>query len=168
MAIDALYSHLEERDIEELASALHCDAVYQYIGGMPSRTDFEQWLRHAIAGPPSESTGERWLNFTVRVAGSNEVIGRLEANIHDQLAEVAFLYSPRVWGRGYASEGLLWLQGQLRNYTEVCSLWATAHPDNHRSASLLRRHGYVPAATEGLPVLYSYEVGDHVFTRGVA
>lgn len=168
MAAEVLYSPLEERDIDELANALHSEAVYQYIGGLPSRHDFDQWLRRSLAGPPSEATGERWLGVTVRLAESREVIGRLEANIHDHLAEVAFLYNPRLWGRGYASQGLLWLHGQLREYKEVHSFWATTHPENQRSASLLRRQGYVPAPIQGLPALYSYEGGDHVFTRGVA
>ncbi len=168
MAAKLLYTPLEERDIDELAYALHSEAVYQYIGGMPSRADFDQWLHHSLAGPPSKATGERWISFTVRLTESREVIGRLEANIHNHLAEIAFLYNPRLWGRGYASQGLLWLHGQLREYKDVRSLWATTHPENQRSASLLLRHGYVPAATQGLPVLYSYEGGDHVFTRSVA
>ena len=97
-AEEFIYSPLEEHDIPELANALHSELVYQYIGGMPSRADFDLWLRLSIAGPPSEATGERWLNFTVRLAESREVIGRLEANIHDHLAELAFLYNPRLWG----------------------------------------------------------------------
>jgi RimJ/RimL family protein N-acetyltransferase len=168
MASEVLYTPLDERDIDELANALHSEAVYQYIGGMPSRANFDQWLHHSLAGPPSEATGEQWISITVRLAESREVIGRLEANIHDHLAEVAFLYSPRLWGRGYASQGILWLHDRLREHKEVHSFWATTHPENQRSASLLRRHGYLAAATQGLPVLYSYEGGDHVFTRSVA
>ena len=168
MSTDVSYSPLEEGDIDQLANALHCEAVYQYIGGMPSRADFELWLRRSLEGPPSEATGERWINVTVRLAESGEVIGRLEANIHNQLAEVAFLYNPRRWGRGYASQGLLWLHGQLNEYNDVHTLWATVHPENQRSATLLLRHGYVAAPTQGLPVLYSYEEGDHVFTHSVA
>ena len=168
MPAEVLYSPLEERDIDELANALHSEAVYQYIGGMPSRADFDQWLHRSLAGPPLEAIGERWLSVTVRLAESREVIGRLEANVHNHLAEVAFLYNPRLWGHGYASQGLLRLHRQLSEYKEVHSFWATTHPGNQRSASLLRRHGYVPAKTQGLPLLYSYESGDHVFTRGVA
>lgn len=114
-----------------------------------SRADFDGWLCLSIAGPPSEATGERWLNFTVRLAESREVIGRLEANIHDHLAELAFLYTPRLWGCGYASQGLLWLQSQLRENTSVQSFWATTHPENQRSAGLLERQGYVRMPTQG-------------------
>ncbi|TAG03669.1 MAG: N-acetyltransferase [Betaproteobacteria bacterium] len=168
MAPEVLYSPLEERDIEELANALHSEAVYQYIGGMPTRPDFELWLRRSIAGPPSEANGERWINFTARLAATQEVIGRLEANIHNNFAEVAFLYNPKFWGRGYAMQGLQWLHRQLAEHNGVHSFWATTHVENRRSASLLLRNGYVSAVTHDLPVLYSYEAGDLVFTRGVA
>jgi RimJ/RimL family protein N-acetyltransferase len=167
MAVKFLYFPLEVRDIPELANALHSELVYQYIGGMPSRADFDLWLRRSIAGPPSEATGERWLNFTVRLAESKEVIGRLEANIHDHLAELAFLHTPRLWRCGYASQGLLWLQSQLRENTNVQSFWATTHPENQRSAGLLQRQGYVRVPTRGLPTLYSYDSGDHVYKRSL-
>jgi RimJ/RimL family protein N-acetyltransferase len=167
MAVEILYSPLENCDIGELAAVLRSEAVYEYIGGMPTRADFELWLRQSISGPPTEATGETWINIAVRRAETGQIIGRLEANIHDQLAEVAFLYSPGLWGRGYASKGLLWLHDHLRQYESVRSLWATTHPENQRSASLLRRCGYLPASSQGLPVLYSYEEGDLVFRREV-
>lgn len=168
MVAEVIYSPLAEHDIPELADALHSEAVYQYIGGMPSRADFDLWLHRSLAGPPKEATAERWINFTVRLAETREVIGRLEANIHHGLAEVAFLYNPKQWGLGHASQGLIWLHGHLARYKEIHSLWAATHPKNQRSASLLLKHGYLPARDQDLPVLYSYEDGDHVFTRGVA
>ena len=168
MVAEFLYSPLVESDIDELAIALHSEAVYQYIGGMPSRADFVLWLHRSLAGPPKDANDELWISFTVRLAETREVVGRLEANIHNDLAEVAFLYSPKLWGRGLASQGLTWLHRHLAEHKEVRSLWATTHPENQRSAALLLRHGYLPAPTQDLPVLYSYETGDHVFSRGVA
>ena len=168
MAAEVLYSPLSDQDFEALATALHKEAVYEYIGGMPSRADFELWLRRSLSGPPTAATGERWTSVTVRIAETGEVIGRLEANAHDQLAEVAFLYSPKLWGHGYASRGLLWLHDHLRQFEDVQSLWATTHPENQRSTSLLLKCGYVPAPVQDLPLLYSYEKGDVVFRRSVA
>ena len=168
MTAAVLYAPLEERDLDELATVLHNEAVYEYIGGMPTRAEFEQWLRRSMAGPPTEATGEQWMNVVVRLAGTGELIGRLEANLHDGIAEVAFLYSPRQWGHGYASRGLLWLHDELRQHKHVHSLWATAHAENQRSASMLLRCGYVPAPARDLPILYSYDKGDLVFCRSVA
>jgi RimJ/RimL family protein N-acetyltransferase len=168
MTAEILYSPLVDRDIDELATVLHNEAVYEYIGGMPTAADFKLWLQRALAGPPAEAAGESWINFVVRIAETGELIGRLEANVHDDLAEVAYLFNPRLWGRGYASRGLLWLHDHLRRYRNVEQLWATTHPENQRSAALLLRCGYVQASTQCLPVLYSYEKGDYVFCRSVA
>ena len=167
MTAEILYSPLEERDIDELAEVLHCDAVYEYIGGMPSRDDFELWLRHSLAGPPAHAAAQRWINVVARRADTGRIIGRLEANVHDQLAEVAFLYDPRLWGQGHASRGLAWLHDHLRRNENVRSLWAATHPSNQRSASLLLRCGYVPASGLERPILYSYDEGDLVFRRGL-
>ncbi|MBI3154862.1 MAG: GNAT family N-acetyltransferase [Burkholderiales bacterium] len=167
MTAEVLYAPLTDRDFDELATVLHSEAVYEFIGGMPSAADFRLWLQRAIAGPPAEATGEYWINVVVRIAESGELIGRLEASIHGDLAEIAFLFNPRLWGRGYATRGLLWLHDHLRRYRSVEHLWATTHPENQRSSALLLRCGYVQASTQSLPLLYSYEKGDHVFCRSV-
>jgi RimJ/RimL family protein N-acetyltransferase len=168
MNAELIYSPLVETDIDELAAALHNEAVHQYIGGMPSRPDFELWLRHSLSGPPPEARGEHWINVVVRTAETGKIIGRLEANLHDQLAEVAFLYNPKLWGYGYAMHGLLWLHHHLRERKDVVTLWATAHPENQRCAALLTKCGYAPASSRGLPLLYSYDEGDRVFNRSIA
>lgn len=168
MKAELVYSPLVERDIDELAAALHSEAVHQYIGGMPSRPDFELWLRRSLAGPPPEARGERWINVVVRTTETGKIIGRLEANLHDQLAEVAFLYNPKLWGCGYASKGLLWLHDHLGERKDVLTLWATAHPENQRCAALLTKCGDAPVPSQGLPLLYSYDEGDLVFNRSVA
>ena len=162
-----LYAPLVESDMDELATVLYDQSVCEYIGGMPSRADFDLGLRRALAGPPTNAAGERWINVAVRLAENGELIGRLEANVHDQLAEVAFLYNPKLWGSGYASSGLLWLHDHLRQYKTIESLWGTTHPRNRRSASVLLKCGYAPAETQDLPLLYSYDEGDHVFKRSV-
>lgn len=162
------YSPLTASDIEELVPVLHNEEVFAFIGGMPSRNDFTLGLHRAIAGPPKNSVNEHWINYAVRLVESGALIGRVEATVHDNLAEVAFLYSPSVWGRGFAAEGLLWLHSHLRGYEGVSTLWATTHPENVRSRALLVKAGYVQSATQGLPMLYSYDEGDLVFHRSVA
>jgi len=111
---DLLYTPIEDRDIDKLATVLHNEAVYEHIGGMPSRADFDLWLRRSIAGPPTDATGEHWINIAVRMAETGKVIGLLEANIHDELAEVAFLYSPKLWG-------VAMLQEACFGYMTICA-----------------------------------------------
>jgi RimJ/RimL family protein N-acetyltransferase len=165
MNSELVYSPLVDGDVDELATALHNESVHKYIGGMPSRVDFELWLRQSLAGPPPEAGGEHWINVVVRTAETGKIIGRLEANVHDELAEVAFLYDPKLWGRGHASRGLLWLHDHLRQRKDVHGFWATAHPENQRCVALLTKCGYAPVTTKGLPVLHSYDEGDLVFTH---
>lgn len=165
MTARTCYLPLTASDVEELVPVLHNQEVFAFIGGMPTREDFILGLRRAIAGPPDHRGHEHWINYGVRLAESGLLIGRVEATVHDNLAEIAFLYSPAVWGRGYATEGLLWLHDHLRRHASVSTLWATTHPDNVRSAALLRRAGYTQVTPQGQPLLYSYDEGDLVFRR---
>ena len=168
MVSEILYTPLVESEIDELATALHHKAVYEFIGGIPTKTEFAVGLRRALEGPPAGAVGENWINYVARLAQTGELIGRLEATVHDGLAEVAFLYNPSFWGRGYASEGLFWLHDYLRRYKDVSSLWGTTLPENTRSAGLLHRCGYHRVSPEGLPRLYSYDEGDIVFRRDMS
>jgi len=161
------YLPLTVSDVEELVPVLHCEEVFAFIGGMPSRDDFTLGLRRAIKGPGLKSVDQHWINYAVRFTETGELIGRVEATIHDNLAEVAFLFSPAVWGHGYATEGLLWLHNHLRAHHSISTLCATTHPKNARSGALLRKLGYTLAVTQGLPLLYSYDEGDLVFLRSL-
>lgn len=165
MTLRTGFAPLTELDIDDLLPVLHHEPVFEFIGGLPSRDDFVLGLCRALAGPPPTQADQHWINHGVRLLETGELIGRVEATVHDGLAEVAFLYSPAVWGKGYAAEGLRWLHEHLRGYGSVSMLWATTLPQNSRSAALLRRAGYEQASTRGLPRLYSYDEGDLVFCR---
>lgn len=90
------------------------------------------------------------------------MLGRLEATLHDGLAEVAFLYAPPSWGRGLATDGLRWLHRELRSRSAT-ALWATTDPENTASAALLTRCGYRRVASDRRPLLCSFDDGDTVF-----
>jgi RimJ/RimL family protein N-acetyltransferase len=168
MYAKALYTPLTPHDIDNLVPVLLKEDVFAFIGGTPSRNDFIRQLNHAVMGPPPHLTDEHWVNYAVRLADTKELIGRLEATVHHDIAEVAFLYSPTVWGHGYAMEGLLWLHEHLKKYNQITAFWATTHPANHRSAALLQKVGYSQLSSPTLPALYSYDGGDLVFCRGAA
>jgi RimJ/RimL family protein N-acetyltransferase len=162
---------IEELRIEhlaELASQLRQPEVYEYIGGLPSHEEFILDRQRALRGPGPGASAERWLNFLVREKSSHLMLGRLEATLHDAIAEVAFLFGPRYWGQGFALEALAWLHGEVQRSHGVSSFWATTVPANTRCQSLLLRSGYTQVLT-GAPVLYSFEAGDLVFhLRGSA
>ncbi|MDZ4819777.1 MAG: GNAT family N-acetyltransferase [Planctomycetota bacterium] len=160
------YRPLTPADIPELAAVLRNSQVFQHIGGVPSEAEFALGLQRAILGPPTERSSERWLNYVVRLTDTSQAIGRVEATLHHGIAEVAFLYGPEFWGKGYAYQGLTWLHEQFQE--EVSAFWATTTPANARSIKLLHRCGYVPAPTTNRPVLHSYDEGDLVFVRSTS
>ncbi len=158
------FEPLQPAHLDELATVLRHPAVYEHIGGtVPSGEDFKRHLRRAIAGPREPSRDETWLNFLVRDA-DGAMAGRLEATVHHGLAEVAFLFGPRFWGRGLARAGLEWLHEELERSLGVTDCWATTVPANLRCQALLRRCGYVESRHPSGP-LYSYAAGDSIFRR---
>lgn len=162
MGTRLLVEPLRAEHLVELATHLRVPEVYEHIGGLPSLEDFVLDRQIALRGPSSTASDERWLNFLVREHATNQVLGRLEATLHDSIAEVAFLFGPKHWGKGFASEALAWLHLEVQETYGVTSFWATTVPANARCQALLRRVGYqqVEAAA---PVLYSYDEGDLVF-----
>jgi RimJ/RimL family protein N-acetyltransferase len=160
---------IEELRIEhlaELASQLRQPEVYEHIGGVPSHDDFILDRQRALRGPGPEASAERWLNFLVREQSGHHMLGRLEATLHDSIAEVAFLFGPRYWGKGFAREALAWLHGEIQRTHGVTSFWAATRPANIRCQSLLLRSGYKQVQTDA-PVLYSFDAGDLVFHLSV-
>lgn len=163
--------HIEQLRAEhlpELAVLLRHHAVYEHIGGIPTTEDFILDRERALRGPGASRRNERWLNFLVRERTTRQMLGRLEATLHDSIAEVAFLFSPTFWGQGFAQEALAWMHTEIQHAYGIASFWATTIPENKKCQTLLQRGGYTQVHT-GAPVLYSYEAGDLVFhLRGPA
>ena len=157
-----LIEPLRAEHLCELAAHLRHPEVYEHIGGLPSFEDFVLDREIALRGPSTEASHERWLNFLVCDGSSGQMLGRLEATLHDSIAEVAFLFSPKHWGKGMASEALAWLHREVQDAYGITSFWATTIPANTRCQSLLLRAGYRQVHT-GAPVLYSFDDGDLVF-----
>lgn len=153
---------LQPAHLEALAVVLRHPEVYAHIGGtVPTVEEFVLGLQRALAGPGPAHPGETWLNHLVRDA-DGAMVGRLEATVHHGLAEVAFVFGPPAWGRGFASAGLRWLHGELARTAGVADFWATTTPANLRSQRLLQRCGYTLAEPPACP-LYSWDPGDLVY-----
>ena len=115
------------------------------------------------AGPSPHQSHLQWINFAVQVKADGQWIGRVEATAHPDWAEVAYLFGPAHWGRGYASESLEWLHSYLRIQHGVSEFWATVAPGNERSIRLLLRSGYRRTPMCDARPLSSFEPGDEVF-----
>jgi RimJ/RimL family protein N-acetyltransferase len=149
-------------DVNELAEVLLNRAVYEHIeGGLPSLEDFRLDLETAIAGPGPRNRDEQRLNYLVH-DGHGSPLGRLEATVHHGIAEVAFLFGPAHWGKGYATGALQWLHQEVVRTCGVTVFWATTEPANQRCQALLRRCGYVQSPGASVR-LYSCAPRDLLF-----
>lgn len=157
-----LIEPLRAEHLPALATQLCQPAVYEHIGGVPTLEDFILDRERAIRGPGEAARNERWLNFLVRERTSSQMLGRLEATLHNSIAEVAFLFGPSFWGKGFAFEALDWLHTEIQNSHAIKTFWATTVPANTRCQALLLRAGYKQVHS-GAPVLCSFEQGDLVF-----
>ncbi len=160
-----LYESLCADHAQGLFESLGDPRVYEHIGDVQSpNVDVlaAQFAYMASAGPPAHLAHERWLNYAVRLRVNGTLIGRLEATIIERRAEVAYLFGPRFWGQGYATEAMAALQDHLRQSQQVTEIWATTTPENTRSIKLLERFGYVPIS-DSRPPLVSFESGNLVF-----
>jgi len=160
-------STLADADAPELFEALDDPEVGRYIGG-PDVTTLDamhERIAFVTAGPRPGGDAERWLNVAVRAEG--RVIGRLEATLHEGWAEVAWVFGPRWWGRGYATEGAAWLLDHLRGEHGIAETWATVDPANGRSVRLIGRLGMREQTPPFRRRPASYDDGDRVFARGL-
>jgi RimJ/RimL family protein N-acetyltransferase len=104
---------------------------------------------------------ERWWNFAVLLRADRTIIGRLEATTYGDWGEIAYVFGPRWWGQGLASEATRWLIRHLALHG-VAELWAAVHPANEPSKRLLTRIGFTAAGEPTRPVA-SFDPGDVAF-----
>jgi RimJ/RimL family protein N-acetyltransferase len=162
------YEPLITEHAQALFPVLADPAVYRYIDDdIPTSVEeLSKRFKQMSSGPPVNRTDELWWNYAVRLVESSLLIGRLEATIVQDRAEVAYLFGPAYWGQGYATEAMLWLHRQLQARTSASTFWATVRPENLRSIKLLRRLGY--AQVSEWPRLLSYDSGDAVYRRSAS
>ena len=148
---------------DELHAALDHPDVHRYLPNPEVTTvaALRTRLEQLAATPPPD--GERWWNFAVRLRADRTVIGRLEATTYDTWGEIAYVFGPRWWGRGLASEATRWLIAHLGDHG-IGELWAATHPANAASQRLLLRLGFAAVDAPGRP-LASFDPGDTVFVR---
>ena len=163
------YEPLRADHAAELFGPLTDARVWRHIGPPDSTRVDElaaEFARRA-AGPGPDAGTERWVNYAVRLIDGYAYCGRLEATVHGTWAEIAYLFGPAFWGRGFASEAVSWLREDLRKCFGVTELWAAVRPDNERSLRLLRRLGFVERTpTDGAAAeraLRSADAGDLLF-----
>jgi RimJ/RimL family protein N-acetyltransferase len=157
-------SRMSVDDAMGIHTALSSPEVGRYLGGadVGDLDDVRRRIEHVLVGPVDAD--EEWLNFTVRTLDGT-IIGRLEATLHGEWAEVAWVLGHAWWGMGIGTEAGTWLVEHLRDEFGVGEVWATVHPDNAASIALMRRLGMTEQAEPYARDLGSWDPGDLVFAR---
>jgi [ribosomal protein S5]-alanine N-acetyltransferase len=149
----------------ELASALTDPRVNAYFGSdwPNSLADVERHFARVSEGAGNRRPAQIWINHAVRLGQGGVHIGRIEATIQRDFAEVAYVFGKDFWGQGYATEATRWLQADCVARHNVKRFWATVSPQNQLSVRVLSRLGYVRSPKSEWPMLLSYDEGDLVY-----
>ena len=158
-----VFEPISKNHATKLYEALGHPSVHEFIDSedFQSLETITRFIERVGRGPQQPST-DKWLNVVCLL--DERLIGLLQATIHGDWAEIAYLFDPRFQGEGYASEGVQWLLTSLRETEGVKEFWATTTPMNVRSISLLNRMGFSEVKT-WQKVIASYDPGDSVFQR---
>lgn len=161
------YERVNGDHARELQGILCDPRVYVNVDDGLAPTLDQLWELFLLreTGPSGDWIDETWVDYVVRIKDSQVAIGRVEATVIEQRAEVACILGVDHWGQGYGSESLAWLQGFLQKHHGVKQLWATVTPGNRASKYLLLKNGYVEVLRDPLPPLRSYDRNDWVFCK---
>lgn len=147
--LEALGPHHAEEMFPVLADPL----IYRHLDhGPPASVAALRALYTRLAAGRSPDGRERWLNWLVRCVDDGAPAGYVQATVvPDRCAWVAYVFAPRHWGRGLATEAMHDLLARLARDHPVPVLLATAEVANTRSAALLARLGFerAPAGDAG-------------------
>lgn len=111
----------------------------------------------------SGDDGHRFHPFVVRTADQQTCIGRLEVLVHDNDAEIAFVFVPSAWGKGYATEAAKAIIDDF-GQAGVQRFWACVTRGNTPSLTLCERLGFSLAEVPEDLELWTYDEGDIVLT----
>jgi RimJ/RimL family protein N-acetyltransferase len=135
---------LAESHAAELFPALSHRAIYDYFAGEPPASVAALATRfRRLESRMSPDGSQRWLNWVIRLHGSRECIGYVQATVHaGSTADYAFVLAPAFWGCGLAHEASTIALSLLFADYGISSLFATVDQRNLRSSALLLRLGF--------------------------
>ena len=140
-------------DAEALFELLKEPALYSFTGGAPPssvhglKERLHSWERRR--SPDGE---EVWLNWTLRLKGTETVVGYVQASIKERSADLAWVVGLPFQGRGYATEASRKVAGWLTERLKINRLTANIHPKHAASQRVAKHVGLHPGSevtTEG-------------------
>lgn len=136
---------------EAMFEVLSDPAIYEYENAPPASVEA---LRERYARLESRWSGdgrEEWLNWVIEKRDDGALIGFVQATVYRTgTAAIAYELASAHWGRGWASEAVAAMIGELAARYGVRRLRAVGKQRNLRSIRLLERLGFAPASAERL------------------
>jgi RimJ/RimL family protein N-acetyltransferase len=137
-------------DAAVMFAALCHSEMYRYVPHTTPRTIAELETRFArVMQETAPDRLDQWLNWTVWRREDNAPLGTVEATISQHhAASIGYLFSPKVWGNGYATEAVQAMIAHLRAQGALV-FKAQIDIQNTASKAVVRRLGFTHAFTEG-------------------
>lgn len=109
-------------------------------GSPPSLEDLQarirRWERRR-----SPDGAEIWLNWTLRLKHDQTAVGRMQATVTDQWADMAWVIGRRFRTQGYATEAARCIAAWLLGFFSLDEIRAEIHPDNTASQRVATKLG---------------------------
>lgn len=140
---------LQRKHAIALFSLFQAKQIYQYIPQDPpiSLEALEQRYQK-LTTRLSPDGHEAWLNWAVYHQEQQTYIGQVEATVFaNRTCQIAYLFAPRFWGQGYATESCKHLIIELRKNYQITEIVAEVDTRNLASAKLLDRLGFINTET---------------------
>lgn len=123
------------------------EAIYRYLDeAAPASVEHVRsvYAKREVRRSPDGSEG--WLNWVVRAHG-RQLVGLVQATVFAPgSAWIAYVFSSKHWGRGYAHEAAESMLAHLAQAHGVHRFLATVEAENERSIRLLDRLGFLRAS----------------------
>ena len=142
-------------------------AVSEMLNSSP-----DDWLPPGWAGDFDTDRATRWISEieaeaellvamdrdSSQVAGVLILFIDLNANTPDRMVRIGYLISPRLRGKGIATELVRGLVNWCRDSGDRYSITAGTHPGNIASARVLEKCGFSETSSTGNETIYSIDL----------
>ncbi len=147
---DLYFETLKPAHAEHLFETFSDESLYRFIPEKPPRSLASMAAEYEeFAGGAPEGSGEIWLNWVIRKRRSQECLGTLQATrFADSSLWIGYKVSPRCWGLGIATQGVLWMLGELAVQFPGQQILASVDTRNLGSMRVLEKCGFVFLRTE--------------------
>lgn len=137
-------------DAAAMFEALRHPEMYRYVPHKTPTAITDVELRFArVMQETAPDRLEQWLNWTIWRRQDGAPLGTVEATVDQhRTASIGYIFDPRTWGQGYATEATQAMIDHLRTQG-VRAFKAEIDIQNDASKAVVKRLGFAHISTEG-------------------